>query len=155
VSTNSLSVIQNLVHQFGYSQIDFELDWAKQNIENFNYAYNRYLGYYTLTYFEAKVFVYLFAYARPSRLEFEAVRRSGFFYTQFGYLIEISKAETNLKSIGQSLALWNKLPIYMVDDTFAQIKLLNNILYLPVDAYEMLMYFYPSLWWLPNFECIE
>jgi hypothetical protein len=104
----------------------------------FNYAYNRYLRYYALTYFEAKVFIYLFAYARPSRLEFEAIRRGGFFYTQFGYLIEISKAETNLKSIGQSLALWNKLPIYMIDETFAQIKLLNNIFYLPVDAHVLL-----------------
>lgn len=153
-STNTLSLIQNLADQFGYSSIALELDLAKKNIENFNYKYNRYLGFYELSYFEARIFIYVFVYSRPSRLEFETIMRNGLFYTQFNYLIEISKSESIFKD-DQSLCLWNKLPVYHVEEMFAKLTIFNNKFYLPVDAYEMLIYFYPSKWWLPNFECLE
>ena len=150
--SSSLSLLDNLSNQFGYSLIDIELKSARKKFKYFNYVYNRFLGYYNLKYFEANVFIYVFVYSKPDKLEFEQIRRNGFFYTQFNYLTEMLKLDAH-KFNNKTLALWNKLPVYMVDEMFYKIKILNSYFYLPLDPYEMLMYFYPNLWWRSNIQC--
>ena len=150
---SSLSLVENLSNQFGYSSIEIELNAIRNKYKNFNYRYNRFLGYYELNYLEATVYIYVFVYSPSNKLEFETIRRNGLFYTQFDYLTEMLKIE-RFKLNKHSVTLWNKLPIYMVDDMFYKIKLFNSYFYLPVDPHEMLMYNYPSLWWQSNVDCL-
>jgi hypothetical protein len=125
---------------YDHNTIEFDLNEIKKKYDEFNFEYNRWLGFYRLQYFEASAFIYEFVLVKSSQREFETIRRSGLFYTQFNYL--------NLNLSSSQL-----LPVYMVEEMSLKVNIFNNLFFVPLDAYEVLMRLYPSLWSLPNFDC--
>ena len=161
---NSISIVKNLANQFGYSTIETQLRLYKKKYPYLRYEYNKIFGYYHISHLDANVYIYLFIYSKASSLEFETIRRHGYFYLQFGYLINLFKDKYNLngkhdslfsesKYLPNTIDMLNKLPIYMIDDMYYKTKIANNYFYIPFDPYEVLMHLYPGLWWITNEKC--
>ena len=149
---NQISIYQNLLSLFGFSKLQRELE----NTKLLEYEFNHMFGYYKIKYHSATVYLYLFSHAPPTRMSFESVRRFGIIYTQFDHLIENIKLKNRLDGKNsyvngneKNVNVLNKLPIYMIenDNVEYRVKIGQSYFSLPIDPYDTLMYFYPSLWW--------
>jgi hypothetical protein len=121
------------------------------------YEYDRLFGYYRLAYGQASLYLYLFSYSAPTRLEFESIKRYGVFYSQFDYLLKAGQrkiVEANRDGDAfNSICLLNKLPFYMLDEMEYKVVFSNTFVPMSINSYEMLMYFYPKLWWVSFKDC--
>ena len=158
---NSLSLIDNLLVQFGRSDLEIELRKIRKVYLKLNYSFNKLFGYYHLVYGKSELYLYLFTFASPTRLEFDSIKRYGVFYLQFDYFLNIyyketlNKIATNqmTKNVYESICLLNKLPIYMLDEMEYKVIFSNSFIPMSINSYEMLMYFYPNLWWKSSQNC--
>jgi hypothetical protein len=155
-SINSLSLVDNLLIQFGRSDLEIELSRISKVYSKLNYSFNKILGYYHLSYGKSELYLYLFTFAPPTRLEFDSIKRYGIFYLQFDFFLnihyknklnEISTSQKTSNKIYDSICLINKLPIYMMDEIEYKVIFSNSFIPVSINSYEMLMYFYPNLWW--------
>ncbi|CAF1010928.1 unnamed protein product [Brachionus calyciflorus] len=146
----------NLQYLFGYSKMDSIFsDLTKRNSE-ISYEYNYFYGYFKLKYKNSEIFFYLYLTAPATRLEFESITRSGVVYTQFSQVVSKFYSSTNVtKSSSFAISLLNKLPVYMVNEMLFKVNLCNNYFFLPVDAFNSLMYFYPNIWSLNNRNSVK
>jgi hypothetical protein len=158
---NSLSLMDNLLIQFGRSDLEIELSRIKKLYSKLNYSFNKILGYYHLVYGKSELYLFLFTFVGPTRLEFDSIKRYGIFYLQFDYFLnyyykdKLRKIETNQNksNIYDSICLLNKLPIYMLDEMEYKVIFSNTFIPMSINSYEMLMYFYPNLWWVTSKNC--
>lgn len=149
-NTTAHDIKQNIRYTLGYS--DLEIFWSElaKHDRQFKFQFNCFFGYYKFSYRSAEIYLYLFIKAPSTRLEFESVTRSGILYTQFDHVLK--KFSTSLKELDQKkkISLLNRIPSYMIDEMVYKINISNNFVYLPVDPFNTLMYFYPNLWHLSS-----
>ena len=127
---------------------------------------------------DSHVYLYVFAHAPRDKYAFESIRRVGFFYLQFERLLDLflssmiaSKSSsvayhsTTSPSVDSRVSLLNRLQIYMIDEMFIRVNLLGDestrashddrnsccFYSLPVDPYDALANFYPSVWYTRSF----
>jgi hypothetical protein len=178
-SLSILNVGGHILNSFFTSDFERELN-ANKLVYEFDYYYNYMYGFYHLTsksFAKSEIFIYLFVASPETRLEFETIRRYGFFYIQYLPEIKTEYLDDNRKiNKKRNLPFWNifstnnilenyvaknqlilpsKIPEYMVSNMNQMIRINQNHMFpIPNDAHFMLMYFYSDSWYLSFDKCM-
>ncbi|RMZ99276.1 hypothetical protein BpHYR1_043286 [Brachionus plicatilis] len=139
----------NIHYSFGYSNLAIVWSDLEKHDSEFSHEFNSFYGYYKLSYRTAEVYLYMFIKAPSTRLEFESMTRSGILYTQFDHVIKKLYSSSKEVNSRNRVSLLNRIPSYMVDEMVFKVNISSSYIYLPVDPFNLIMYFYPNIWQLP------
>ncbi|RNA19043.1 hypothetical protein BpHYR1_028230 [Brachionus plicatilis] len=141
--------ISNIHYVLGYSQLDILLSNLTQQNADLSYEFNIFYGFYKVSYRSASIFLFLFIKASATYLEFESISRFGILYTQFNQIVKSHFLPMQDLNARPKVSFLNNIPSYMVDEMIYKVNITQDFVYMPVDPFNLLMYFYPNNWHFP------
>ena len=153
--TTAHDIKNNIQNTFGFTNLEIYWSNLADHESEFRFEFNSLQGYYKFTYRKAEIYLYVFIKALSTKLEFESITRSGIIYTQFENVLKKFYSSTDEMNRKIKINSLNKIPSYMVDEMIYKINITHNYIYLPLNPFDMLMFFYPRLWHMHNKENSE
>lgn len=151
-NTTAYDIKNNIQKTFGLSNLEIFFSNLADLDPEFKFEFNSLQGYYKFTYRRAEIYLYIFIKAFSTRLEFESMTRSGILYTQFEKVLENFYSFSDSMNTKIKINYFKRIPSYMVEEMIYKINITHNYINLPLNPFDMLMFFYPRIWHLQNNE---